>query len=244
MHSKARLFALIALLATPTAAAEPVSGTEALELAGSVHVIFDQKCSECHGSQLKEPKGEFGYVLDLQRVANNRDYLVRGQPEKSDLYRLVKDGEMPPDDNPKARPLTAEEKEIVRRWILAGAPSDIPAVLPTLGSAPVQSEKRATSPSRGSVHDRAKLTTLSLEARDRPAGEVFAEIAKQSGIKVEYVAPANEPRLSIALQNGTVLEALEYLALCGNFSLRFKINRAIIGPNPPPPTSVPAVPVK
>jgi hypothetical protein len=226
--------AFITLLALPAAIAEPVSNEEALALAGSVHVIFDRKCNECHGSQLKKPEGKFGYVLDLQRMADNLEYVVRGKPAKSELYRLVKSEEMPPDDHPKTPPLTAAEKDTVRRWILAGAPSTLPAILPKLPNAPVAREATAAKPSNGSAKDIAKQTTITLEVKDQPAGEVFALIAKQSGITVDYATPAREPRLSIALKKGTAFEALEYLALCGNFSLRFQADRAIVGPNPPP----------
>lgn len=229
-----KLLAFITLLVVPVAIAEPASNEEALELAGSVHVIFDRKCNECHGSKLKKPEGKFGYVLDLQRMADNLEYVVRGKPGKSELYRLVKSEEMPPDDHPKTPPLTVEEKDIVRRWILAGAPSALPSNLPKRASAPVASKATASKQSGGSAKELAKQTSITLEVKDQPAGEVFAQIAKQSGIKVDYVTPAREPRFSIALKNGTAFEALEYLTLCGNFSLRFQADSAIIGPNPPP----------
>ena len=45
---------------------------EALQLrAQQVHDIFEAKCLDCHGPELPRPKGKFGYVLDLKRVAEN-----------------------------------------------------------------------------------------------------------------------------------------------------------------------------
>src|SRR4029077_11089327 len=68
-----------------TAAGAPPSGAGALQgspttektdaaaanLASAVRSIFSAKCTECHGSDLPRPKGRFGYVLDLERLAGN-----------------------------------------------------------------------------------------------------------------------------------------------------------------------------
>ena len=225
-----RTFAFLLLgLASLHAAEAPKD--EQLRLAGSVHVIFERKCNECHGSQLKKPEGKFGYVLDLKRIADNEDYVVRGKPKDSDLFRMVRDEEMPPDDHPKTPPLTAHEKDIVRRWINIGAPHELPAVLPTLP------EEKTAIPSPAaaiSAKDRATKKNITLSFKQKPAGEVFAEVAKQSGITVTYTAPAqHEPQLSIQLKNGSTFDALTYLALCGNFPLTFTNDAAVIGPNPP-----------
>jgi uncharacterized membrane protein len=90
--------------------------------ARKVEAIFREKCADCHGAQLARPKGKFGYVLDLKRVAGNTDYVVRGNPEKSEIYSLVFSEEMPGEDS-EVPPLTKGEKEDVRRWIELGAPA-------------------------------------------------------------------------------------------------------------------------
>ncbi len=227
-----------ALLATMSARGAGVTEDEQMQLAGSVHVIFERKCNECHGSHLKKPDGKFGYVLDLQRMADNLDYIVRGKPAESDLFRMVRDEEMPPDDHPKTPPLTRGEKDLVRRWIAAGATSGLPATLPTLPEArPVATPGAAMTLS---ARERATRATITLNVKERPAGEVFAEVTRLSGVPVTYSRPANEPRLSIVMKKGTVVEALSYLALCGNFSLKFEAEAAIIGPNPPPAAPVQA----
>jgi uncharacterized membrane protein len=64
-------------------------------------------------------------VLDLQRMADNPDFVVRGEPDKSELYKLVANDEMPGEDA-NVPPLTKEEKEIVRRWVEIGAPGELP----------------------------------------------------------------------------------------------------------------------
>jgi uncharacterized membrane protein len=89
------------------------------------------------------PDGDFGYVLDLARIAANEKMVVRGQPEASELYRLIRDDEMPGEDS-ESGPLTVLQKEVIRRWIELNAPppsdaSDFPVAAPA-------AEKKARSP--------------------------------------------------------------------------------------------------
>ena len=100
------------------------NGDAQLKLAQAVHDIFEAKCIDCHGAELPRPKGKFGYVLDLQRVAENPKMIVRGKPDDSDLYDMIVHDEMPGEDA-NVPPLTPEEKESVKRWIEAGAPATL-----------------------------------------------------------------------------------------------------------------------
>jgi hypothetical protein len=90
------------------------------DLAAEVKTVFSVKCTGCHGPNLPRPKGRFGYVLDLARVAGNREMVVPGEPEQSELWELIRRGEMPPEDSP-AGPLTDGQKATIRAWIEAGA---------------------------------------------------------------------------------------------------------------------------
>jgi uncharacterized membrane protein len=83
--------------------------------------VFAAKCAGCHGPQLAKPKGRFGYVLDLRRVAGNPEIVIPGRPTESELWALVQKDEMPPLDSPRG-PLSSAQKEIIRDWIAAGAP--------------------------------------------------------------------------------------------------------------------------
>lgn len=130
--------------ATAQAQAAPVDA--GLETA-AVFELFESKCNDCHGAQLTRPKGKFGYIMDLQRVAGNEDYIVPGDPSKSDLFRQVSEDEMPGKDS-KTGPATAAEKLALRRWIEAGAPSLLPEGLAgrqkellTATEAPVEAPK-------------------------------------------------------------------------------------------------------
>ena len=97
-----------------TTPAERDIGTE-------VRKVFATKCAVCHGPDLAKPKGRFGYVLDLRRVAANPEMVIPGRPDESELWELVKRDEMPPNDSPQGA-LTQEQKEVIRAWIAAGAP--------------------------------------------------------------------------------------------------------------------------
>jgi uncharacterized membrane protein len=122
----------------------PASKDEKLLIAQRVRDIFEAKCVDCHGPELPRPKGKFGHVLDLQRMADNPDYVLRGDPENSELYIMVRDDEMPGEDAPVPA-LTPEEKEIVKRWIDIGAPGDLGSAgaaepAPTVVVAPEKTE--------------------------------------------------------------------------------------------------------
>jgi hypothetical protein len=92
------------------------------DLAAEVRGVFAAKCAGCHGPDLAKPRGRFGYVLDLARVAGNREMVVPFSPSESELWDLVQRGEMPPADAPTGA-LTASQKEVIQAWISAGAPS-------------------------------------------------------------------------------------------------------------------------
>jgi mono/diheme cytochrome c family protein/uncharacterized membrane protein len=109
-------------------AAAPGAGPDAATAgpdvrADAVKKIFERSCAGCHDSaRLSKPKGGFGHVLDLPRLATEKEFVIPGNPEKSDLYLVLTDPDpdtvMPPpkSDAPK---LSDEEKEAVREWIAA-----------------------------------------------------------------------------------------------------------------------------
>jgi len=124
--SRFRVLFFCLLLAGLARAEDAPAKPDALKLAQQVHDIFEAKCLECHGPELPRPKGKFGYVLDLKRIADNPKMIVRGEPDGSDLYDMVLHDEMPGEDA-MVPPLSAAEKEIVKKWIEAGAPHELPA---------------------------------------------------------------------------------------------------------------------
>jgi uncharacterized membrane protein/mono/diheme cytochrome c family protein len=93
------------------------------DLASETLAVFSAKCAGCHGPKLPKPRGRFGYVLDLARVAANPEMVVPRAPDESELWQLVSRDEMPPDDAPTG-PLSDEQKGVIRAWIAAGAPAN------------------------------------------------------------------------------------------------------------------------
>ena len=109
--------------------AEPsqLSRADKAEIAKQVKSIFKNKCAKCHGPEgvrtFKKPNADFDYVLDLEKLSSNPEMIVRGDPNESKLFLAV-DDEIMPSAEEGEDPLPAKEKEIIRRWILIGAPTE------------------------------------------------------------------------------------------------------------------------
>jgi uncharacterized membrane protein/mono/diheme cytochrome c family protein len=114
--------ALVVLLAiASTQASRGAAPEPKRDLGAEVRAVFAAKCAACHGPDLAKPKGRFGYVLDLRKVAGNPEMVVPSSLDESELWGLVSRGEMPPPESASA-PLTDAEKDTIRAWIAAGAP--------------------------------------------------------------------------------------------------------------------------
>jgi uncharacterized membrane protein len=96
------------------------------DLAAQVRTLFTLKCTECHGAALRRPRGRFGNVEDLKRVAGDPKLVVPFHAGESKLWQLIRDNEMPPERS-RAGALTPEQKDVVRAWIETGAVSSATA---------------------------------------------------------------------------------------------------------------------
>jgi uncharacterized membrane protein/mono/diheme cytochrome c family protein len=105
------------------------------DIATDVRAVFAARCTGCHGPDVPKPKGRFGYVLDLRRVAGNPEFVIPSRPDESELWVLVDRSEMPPADSPQG-PLSEAEKETIRAWIAAGAPDAVGGAAGGSGSMP------------------------------------------------------------------------------------------------------------
>jgi uncharacterized membrane protein/mono/diheme cytochrome c family protein len=90
------------------------------QLLSQVTEILEKRCAECHGAENARPKGDFGYVTDLARMAKNPDLVTPGDPDKSELFVIIDLGDMPPAKS-KFAPMPAEEIKAVHDWIKQGA---------------------------------------------------------------------------------------------------------------------------
>lgn len=96
----------------------------AFDFAGLVQPILGARCVECHGSA----KQKSGIRLDRPDEALFAEFegervIARGDPDASTLIRMVS---LPHDDldimPPEGDPLSAEQIQVLRDWIAAGAP--------------------------------------------------------------------------------------------------------------------------
>jgi len=117
----------------------------AYDPAAHVRDILATKCTQCHGATLPHPKGRFGFITDLRRLAKDPDYIVPGNPDSSYLWNQIDDGEMPP-KKAKAGPLTDDEKAAIQAWIKDGATPplvDEPLPAPAVGDESSRAGDRA-----------------------------------------------------------------------------------------------------
>jgi uncharacterized membrane protein/mono/diheme cytochrome c family protein len=115
-----RLGYLLVLAALAPAQEAPSAG-----LPERVGALFAHKCSQCHGADVVRPKGRFGYVEDLARVAET--YVKPGDVEQSLLWsHLMGEQALMPPKKAKNGPLALDELALVRWWILDGAKAPQP----------------------------------------------------------------------------------------------------------------------
>ena len=94
--------------------------------------ILKARCLKCHSPLASKGKLNLSSPRSLARGGSNGPVIVPGNPDESTLWELVSSEEMPPKPE---EPLSADEKNLLRRWIEQGAKS-----------LPRPSEVRTTSP--------------------------------------------------------------------------------------------------
>ena len=92
--------------------------------------ILQERCNDCHkapyeeNGRTKNPKAGLRFDTYEWLMKGNDDFevIVAGDVEGSILYEVIT---LPPDDDmimpPKGDPLSAEQVDLFRRWILEGA---------------------------------------------------------------------------------------------------------------------------
>jgi serine/threonine-protein kinase len=90
--------------------ADPLLARKALD-------ILRKHCSKCHGPD-STGEGNMRYILDARELVAKKK-VISGDPVKSRLLKLVRAGEMPPEEE-KGRP-SKEEIALLEQWVKAGA---------------------------------------------------------------------------------------------------------------------------
>jgi hypothetical protein len=120
------------LLADTQPATQPADGEATIRFEQDVYPILLKSCIECHGPDQIDRRGRTrkaraGLRLDSREAilaggVSETVMIVPGDPEKSDLYRVLVLPIDHEDFMPYNRdPLPADEIETVRRWIAEGA---------------------------------------------------------------------------------------------------------------------------
>ena len=82
-----------------------------------VRELLASRCYHCHGED-GTAEGGLNFILDSDRLIRS-EYVVPSEPQKSALYRQILVEDMPKD----GEPFSTFEKELVKNWIVDGAPS-------------------------------------------------------------------------------------------------------------------------
>jgi mono/diheme cytochrome c family protein/uncharacterized membrane protein len=135
MNTKRTVFVCTLILSLCPAAVAAEERSAPRDRNAQVQAIFAAKCFECHGPQVRRPKGGVS-LHDLRQLATNADLVDPARPEKSGLWEVIQNDEMPP-SYARAGPLSAQEKETIRSWIgslppAAPAPASPSTVAPPL----------------------------------------------------------------------------------------------------------------
>jgi hypothetical protein len=89
-----------------------------------IRPILADNCFGCHGSDLNKAEGKLSLMDFAHATSPRKDEppaIIPGKPEQSLLVERIRDADdpMPPEDSHKT--LTAQQKELLTRWIAEGA---------------------------------------------------------------------------------------------------------------------------
>lgn len=82
-----------------------------------IRPLFRDHCVKCHGPLRQEAKLNLGVPVGIARGGKGGAVIVPGHPLDSRLWQLVERDEMP-----EGAALSADQKDVLKRWIAAGAP--------------------------------------------------------------------------------------------------------------------------
>jgi hypothetical protein len=177
-----------------------------------IQPIFVEHCIKCHGEKQASGKMRLHTAANLKEKWDaDKELLVAGEPEKSELYQRIT---LPADDKkrmPKmADPLPKEKIELIAAWIKQGAvlpegaaapatdakpaeataaeekPAEIP--LPDVSAAPKEAIDKLTAAGAQvmPLFAESPLLTVSFAHRTEPAGD--AEVSLLAGVAEQVYA--------------------------------------------------------
>ncbi|MBI2803847.1 MAG: PSD1 domain-containing protein [Planctomycetes bacterium] len=180
---------VLALTISATSAiAQPKDGS----FEKSVLPIFRARCLNCHGEKRQRAGLDLRTKTTTLKGGESGASLKPGTLKGSILWEKIRTDEMP---EGKVK-LTAAEKDVIKRWIEAGAPGDDKAVVPTGPDVTITDEDRKfwafQTPVRPSVPPRAPGEGPGVRA-GRFANPIDAFIAASLQAKGLALSPEAEP---------------------------------------------------
>lgn len=180
--------------------AESVSGkgTETAELSAAhetsksphfeadIQPLLAERCGHCHGSDGEREAGlDVQTLTALLRGGSNGPAIVPGNAEQSILVDMVSHGDMPPADEEK---LSGDQVDLIRRWILAGAPADEQPVEeetePQEAAEPHWAFRPLQQPPLPSIGHRTADNTAQVPASTMPIDAFLKQRLEQVGLSL------------------------------------------------------------
>ncbi len=100
------------------------AGDKAVVFETDIVPIFKSRCWKCHGEGKVRGGLDLRGMGPLTKAGDSGPTISRDKPAESLLLKKIESGEMPP---PKEGKLDKKQHELLRRWVLAGAPAANPA---------------------------------------------------------------------------------------------------------------------
>ena len=91
-----------------------------------IQPLLTKKCGKCHSNTVHKGGLNLATMIGVRRGGESGESAVAETVEDSLLWLMVDDGGMPPEDEPQ---LTADELDLIRRWIAGGAKSAAPTTV-------------------------------------------------------------------------------------------------------------------
>lgn len=114
-HAAGMRLPLLLLVASAVGAAEPTFATH-------IQPLLTERCSKCHGAEKQKGELRLDSLEAVLKGGENGAVVVAGKPEASPMIELISKPKSDADRMPpKGEPLAAEQVDLLRRWIAAGA---------------------------------------------------------------------------------------------------------------------------
>lgn len=95
-----------------------VHGADSITFEQHVLPILRNRCGRCHGDETRKGELSLTSAAGVRKGGESGAVITSKQSDKSRLFEVIRDGEMPPDQQ---NPFTKEEAELLKRWIDEGA---------------------------------------------------------------------------------------------------------------------------